>query len=160
MTSLPSASELAAGIDNLTPEAKPFVGLPRDGGFRNFTVRVSHYWPALGGTNCWPANWIKDALHPMGGVCRTKLLGEAWSSWAGVGAACPPSVKLRQRIWVDKLQRSYYCVDRGGAIEDLPDGTRFIDLLIPAPVWWPNADVIKDRYCPSGCLTSMAWVLE
>ena len=150
----------AAGIDAPTPDAKPMTGLPRNAPFANFTVRISYYWPALGGTNCYPTNWIKDKQHPMGGVCRSKLLGEPWSSWVNVGAACPPSVKLRQRIWVDKLQRSYYCVDRGGAIQDLPDGTRFIDLLIPEPVWWENADVITDKWCPSGCITSIAWVME
>ena len=127
--------------------------------FQVFTVSVSYYWPALGGTNCWPANWIKDKAHPMGGVCRTSLLGAPWSDWVGTGAACPPSIKLRQRIHIESLNRSYYCVDRGGAIQDLYDGTKFIDLLIPAMVWWPNAEVITDHLCPSGCMTSKAWIV-
>jgi hypothetical protein len=96
----------------------------------------------------------------MGGTCRSKLLGEPWSSWVGVGAACPPSVDLRQRIFVEKLNKSFYCVDRGGAIQDLYDGTSFIDLLQPAPAWWPDAEVITDFLCPSGCITSPAYVME
>ena len=149
----------AATVDAPTPNAKPMTGLPATKPFKVVIFRISHYWPALGGTNCYPTNWIKDALHPMGGICRSKLLGEPWSTWAGVGAACPPSVDLRQRIYVERLNRSFYCVDRGGAIQDLYDGTSFIDILIPEPVWWPNADVITDRFCPSGCLTSPGYVM-
>jgi len=118
------------------------TGLPASKPFKVFTVRVSYYWPALGGTNCYPTNWIKDKQHPMGGTCRSKLLGEPWSSWVGVGAACPPSVELRQRIFVEKLNKS------------------FIDLLQPAPAWWPDAEVITDFLCPSGCITSPAYVME
>ena len=135
------------------------TGLPASKPFKVFTVRVSYYWPALGGTNCYPTNWIKDSQHPMGGVCRTSLLGAPWSDWVGTGAACPPSIKLRQRIFVEKLNRSFYCVDRGGAIQDLYDGSSFIDLLQPAPAWWPDADVITDYLCPSGCITSPAYVM-
>ena len=127
---------------------------------RPMLVRLSWYWPALGGTNCYPTNWITDLEHPYGGVCRTKLLGQPWSDWAGAGAACPPSVALRSRIYVERLKKSFYCVDRGGAIEDLPDGTKFIDLLQDWPITFPDWDkgIIVDAYCPRGCYVSEAYV--
>lgn len=156
VTSKPTAT---VAVATPTPDANPMTALAGPDKFQVFTVRISYYWPALGGTNCYPTNWIIDASNPYGGVCRSKLLGAPWSDWVGVGAACPPSIKLRQRIHIESLGKSYYCVDRGGAIQDLYDGTRFVDLLIPAPVWWPDAEVITDHLCPSGCLTSKAWIV-
>ena len=153
------AVALAATVDAPTPDADPMTAIAGPAEFQVFTVRVSYYNPALGGTNCYPTNWIKDNSNPYGGVCRSKLLGAPWSDWVGTGAACPPSIALRQRVHIESLNRTFYCVDRGGAIQDLYDGTKFIDLLLPAAPWWPNAEVITDYLCPSGCLTSKAWIV-
>lgn len=133
----------------------PFAGEKRNGPLKVFTVRISWYWPALGGTNCHNANWIE-------GLCRTKLLGQPWSDWAGVGTACPPSIPLKSRIYIDRLKRSYYCVDRGGAIDDLKDGTKFVDLLQDRAPTFPDWDlgIIVDQFCPRGCYISEAWILE
>ncbi len=124
-----------------------------------FTVRISYYWPALGGTNCYPANWIVQD-NPYGGVCRSRLLGQPWSDWAGYGAACSPKIKLGDRVYIERINKVVACVDRGGGIRDLPDGTAFVDLLMPAMPrisdW--KTGVIRDKYCPSGCYTSRAWV--
>ncbi len=151
--------QLAVGIEASTPDAVPMTALAGPKEFQVFTVRVSYYYPALGGTNCYPANWVRDLTHPLGGVCKSKLLGAPWSDWMNVGAACPPSIALRQRVHIEALNRSYYCVDRGGAIQDLYDGSKFIDLLLPEPPWWADAEVITDYLCPSGCLTSKAWIV-
>ena len=86
-------------------------------------------------------------------------MAETMYAAPGVGLAAP-QIGVRQRIFVEKLNKSFYCVDRGGAIQDLYDGTSFIDLLQPAPAWWPDAEVITDFLCPSGCITSPAYVME
>ena len=127
---------------------------------KEFVVRISYYWPAYGGTNCYPANWIRDSQHPLGGICRSKLLGSPWSDWTGYGAACSPKIKLGDRIYIERINKVVACVDRGGAIEDLPDGTSFVDLLMPNMPWirdW-KVNIIRDVYCPRGCYTSNAWI--
>ena len=148
-----------------TPQPTAFIGLQTKGPREVFIVRLSYYWPPLGGTNCHPANWEPNANNARGpdgylGRCVSLLMGENWRTWDRIGAACPPSIPLRSRIWIDGLQKSFYCVDRGGAVEDLPDGTRFIDILQDYSPWYPKASKIKDKYCPSTCFTSPAWLLE
>lgn len=96
----------------------------------------------------------------MQGVCKSLLLGEPWSTWLNIGAACPMSIPLRSRIYIEELNKSFYCVDRGGAIQDLPDGSKFIDLLQKSAAWYPDAVIITDRYCPSGCFLANGYVLE
>ena len=148
-----------------TPQPTAFIGLQTKGPREVFIVRLSYYWPPLGGTNCHPNNWEPNANNARGpdgylGRCVTLLMGENWRTWDRIGAACPPSIPLRSRIWIDGLQKSFYCVDRGGAVEDLPDDTRFIDILQDYSPWYPKATKIKDKYCPSTCFTSPAWLLE
>lgn len=158
---------LATTEAKLSATAQPtaFLGLQTKGTPEVFVVRLSYYWPPLGGTNCHPNNWVPNAdgaRSPDGylGRCVSLLMGENWRTWDRIGAACPPSIPLRSRIWIDGLQKSFYCVDRGGAVEDLPDGTRFIDILQDFAPWYPKASKIKDKYCPSTCFTSPAWLLE
>ena len=81
---------------------------------KEFVVRISYYWPAYGGTNCYPANWIRDSQHPLGGICRSKLLGSPWSDWTGYGAACSPKIKLGDRVYIERIDKVVACVDRGG----------------------------------------------
>jgi len=129
------------------------------GQYQNLKLRLSYYNPALGGTNCHPANWVA-AHNGMQGVCKSLLLGEPWSTWLNIGAACPMSIPLRSRIYIEELNKSFYCVDRGGAIQDLPDGSKFIDLLQKSAAWYPDAVIVTDRYCPSGCFLANGYVLE
>lgn len=151
---LPTATSTTAPTPTRTqrPTPTPFIGL-LDVEPARFTARLSYYWPPLGGTNCHHANW-------RNGLCMTLLLGQPWSDWAGAGAACPPSIPLKARVYIERLKRSYYCVDRGGAIDDMPDGTKFIDLLQDRPPTFPDWDIgiIVDMYCPRGCYTSEAYV--
>ncbi|MBA0907837.1 MAG: hypothetical protein H0Z55_00400 [Nitrosarchaeum sp.] len=54
------------------------------------------------------------------------------------------------------------CVDRGGGIKVLSDGTQFIDLLqndAPYIKDW-KVGIIKDKFCPSGCYVTEGWVVE
>ena len=139
-------------------ETKPFVPVPAKGQYQNMRLRLSYYNPALGGTNCHPANW-KPATNPYGGVCRTALIGEPWSTWVNIGAACAPDIPLRSRIYIEELKKAFICVDRGGAIQRLADGTQFIDLLQVHAPWYPNAEVIEDKYCPSGCLVANGYIM-
>ena len=151
-TPAPTRTRAPLATKRPTPSVTPFVGAlnvqPQ-----TITVRLSWYWPALGGTNCYHDNW-RD------GVCVTRLLGQPWGDWVGAGAACPPSVPLKARIYIERLKKSFYCVDRGGAIEDLPDGTKFVDLLQSHPITFPdwNIGIIVDQWCPRGCYTSEAYV--
>jgi len=120
-------------------------------------VRLSYYWPALGGTNCHSANWDEEE-----NTCSTMLYGKPWQAWVGMGAACPVKYPLGTKLWIHRLQRIVICVDRGGGIVTLPDGTSFIDLLQEEGIWvqdWKER-IIKDKWCPSGCYWSGVSVIR
>ena len=107
-------------------------------------LRLSYYWPAWGGTNCFPTNF-KD------GHCTSWIYGKHWYEWRDIGMACSPKIKLGTKIYIEELKKTFMCVDRGGAIEDLPDGTSFVDLLQTTHPYVHKGVVVKDKWCPSGC---------
>ena len=107
-------------------------------------LRLSYYWPAWGGTNCFPTNF-KD------GHCTSWIYGKHWYEWRDIGMACSPKIKLGTKIYIEELKKTLMCVDRGGAIEDLPDGTSFVDLLQAEHPYVYKGVVVKDKWCPSGC---------
>ena len=107
-------------------------------------LRLSYYWPAWGGTNCFPTNF-KD------GHCTSWIYGKHWYEWRDIGMACSPKIKLGTKIYIEELKKTFMCVDRGGAIEDLPDGTSFVDLLQAEHPYVHKGVVVKDKWCPSGC---------
>ena len=107
-------------------------------------LRLSYYWPAWGGTNCFPTNF-KD------GHCTSWIYGKHWYEWRDIGMACSPKIKLGTKIYIEELKKTFMCVDRGGAIEDLPDGTSFVDLLQTEHPYVYKGVVVKDKWCPSGC---------
>ena len=83
-------------------------------------VKISHYWPALGGVNC--ANFIN-------GECISKTAsGQPWRDWIGKGAAC-----ARQYAYGTKFKLPdgsiWVCVDRGSAIVVGNVGIAWVDLL-------------------------------
>ena len=143
---------------NTRPVPTPFSPAPRTGPRQLFTVRLSHYWPPLGGTNCHPAHW-QEPTQGNPGQCNATLAGEPWSTWVKIGAACPPEIPLTTLIYIIELKKAFYCIDRGGAVQTLPDKTLFIDILKPDANYIHKGNIIKDKYCPSGCYTSKAYLL-
>lgn len=74
---------------------------------KDIIVRVSHYWPDLGGVNC---------LTFKNGHCQSKMAnGQDWEDWEDVGMACPPELKLGTRIKI--LGKVWTCTDRGSKIQ-------------------------------------------
>lgn len=94
------------------------------------SVRVSHYWPPLGGTSC--AVYIGT---PPSGECISKVWGgtQSWESWVGrSGIACPPEWEFGTRLTING--RTWTCMDRGGAIQFV-NGIPWVDMLIPEPIY-------------------------
>jgi hypothetical protein len=88
------------------------------------TVKVSHYWPPLGGVNCFRF---------VAGQCLSPTAsGDPWQNWAGTGAACVPEWPFRT-VFTLPGGESFTCVDRGGAIKTGPDGRPWVDLLVKVP---------------------------
>jgi hypothetical protein len=89
-------------------------------------VRLSHYWPALGGVNCFRF---------IAGECVSPTAsGAPWQEWIGRGAACPMEWPFGTAFTLPGGE-VFECVDRGGAIRYGPDGIPWIDLLTEyAPV--------------------------
>lgn len=84
-------------------------------------VKVSHYDPNLGGTNC--ASW-------QDGGCAARMAnGERWQDYFEEGntIACPAELEFGTRI--DFGGDTYTCRDRGGAIVITEEGYYWIDIL-------------------------------
>jgi len=102
----------------LSPEVKYI--LPEEKEDNSIILKVSHYWPELGGVNC--GNF-------QNGECTSKMAnGERWQDWVGVAMACPKElefgtkIKIGERVWV--------CKDRGSKI--VKDGEAYwVDMLTP-----------------------------
>lgn len=87
-------------------------------------AKLSHYWPAWGGVNCFRF---------VAGQCVSPTAsGEPWQEWIGRGAACVESWPFGTVITLPGGER-FVCVDRGGAIKTGADGYPFIDLLVEFP---------------------------
>lgn len=84
------------------------------------TVKVSHYWPDLGGVNC---------LTFVNGSCISKMAnGETWQSGIGKNViACPKELSFGTRIKI--LEKIYTCKDRGSAIIKTETGEYWVDML-------------------------------
>jgi hypothetical protein len=87
------------------------------------TVRVSHYWPAYGGTNC---------SRFVNGECISRMAsGERWQDWIGRAAACPIEWEFGTQIILPGGE-FFSCQDRGSAIRYV-GGITWIDLLVKEP---------------------------
>jgi len=120
-----------------------------------YEARLSFYNPKLLGTNCHPANIVN-------GECTTKLLGLPWQAWIDKGVACPPEIPLKTRLRIPHYGVRQ-CVDRGGAIQRLPEafgGHIFIDLLQESPPLSPNGTIVRDYFSPSGADVVTVEVIE
>lgn len=86
---------------------------------QKITVKVSHYWPDLGGVNC---------LTFKNGKCISKMAnGKPWEDHVNKAIACPKELKLGTRIKV--LGKIWTCYDRGGMIVKTESGAYWIDML-------------------------------
>lgn len=84
-------------------------------------VKISHYDPSLGGTNC---AWFHN------GDCLSNMAnGESWKLYYGNNntIACPIELPFGTRIMLD--ENIYTCRDRGGAIIVTQEGHYWIDIL-------------------------------
>lgn len=89
------------------------------------TVKASHYWPPLGGTNCFSF---------VDGECKSGMAsGLRWQDWTDKAAACPGSLPFGTIIEFNG--RRFICLDRGGAVVQ-NENTYWIDTLTE----WPVAD--------------------
>lgn len=87
-------------------------------------VHVSHYWPPLGGPNCFRF---------VAGECLSGTAsGERWQAWVGTGAACIPEWPFYTTFTLPGGE-TFTCVDRGGAIRTGADGLPWVDLLVKVP---------------------------
>ena len=134
----PTATATTAPTPTPTPTAEP-----------ELRARLSHYWPAWGPPSCG-STW--DGVN-----CNALLSdGETWEHWsyfAEWGMACPIQYELGTKFKIEGFGTGVWtCVDRGGAISVLPDGTFFLDLMSREQPYIPpgEAEVIYDDYSPSG----------
>lgn len=87
-------------------------------------VHVSHYWPPLGGPNCFRF---------VAGECLSRMAsGKPWQDWIGRGAACVPEWPFGTVFTLPGGER-FECQDRGGAIRTGADGLPWVDLLVAVP---------------------------
>jgi len=87
-------------------------------------VHLSHYWPALGGVNCF--SFVR-------GECVSRMAsGERWQDWVGRAAACVPEWPFWTRLVLPGGEE-FTCLDRGGKIVIGQDGLPWVDLLVEVP---------------------------
>lgn len=92
--------------------------LPQEAQGRMITVKVSNYWPKLGGVNC--SNFVN-------GACVSRMAsGLPWQDYINSAAACPPEWPFHTQVMVNG--QVWECLDRGGKIQ-IVDGVAWIDLL-------------------------------
>jgi hypothetical protein len=119
-------------------------------------ARLSHYWPEWGPPNCHAANWTGEEC--------TALLTDGkqwqhWTYWAGRGTACPREFKRGTVFRIPEFG-DYICIDRGGAINRLEDGTFFLDLLTATQPYVPGGEVVRDQYSPRGSFVVAVTIVE
>ena len=119
-------------------------------------ARLSHYWPAWGPPNCHSANWSN-------GICAAALYDGSrfreWQEYVGIGLACPIEFKLGTEFSIPGFGQ-YICVDRGGSINVLPDGTFFLDLLTTEQPYVKGGEIITDSFSPSGAYVVTVTIIE
>ena len=145
ITSLPEPVETMPHTATAIPVATP-----------ELRARLSHYWPAWGPPNCHSANWNN-------GICAAALYDGSrfreWQEYVGIGLACPTEFKLGTEFSIPGFGQ-YICVDRGGSINVLPDGTFFLDLLTTEQPYVKGGEIITDRFSPSGAYVVTVTIIE
>lgn len=126
-----SGSHLTVNYEFLSPLASDKVEASEIKDFKmeivkhNYiTLRVSHYWPELGGVNCG---------HFVNGECISKMAnGERWQENTGYALACPKELEFGTKIKIK--DRVWECKDRGSRITKDGD-VYWIDMLVPFPLY-------------------------
>jgi hypothetical protein len=88
---------------------------------------------------------------------------EHWSYWENIGLACPAHFDIGTKFKIEGFGSGVWsCVDRGGAIKLLPDGTFFLDLLTrEQPYVRPaEAATVYDDYSPYGSYIVEVTILD
>lgn len=106
------------GVTHITSSKVTVWANPPPSETQDIIVKVSHYWPDLGGVNC---------LTFKNGHCQSHLAnGEEWEKGIDNAIACPPELKLGTKINI--LGKIWICKDRGSKI--VKDGDAYwIDML-------------------------------
>ena len=147
------ATLVAPYVTIATNTAVPIPPTPEPTVEPQLRARLSYYWPPNLGPNCHPDNIVD-------GECTSWLTdGTRWHPWSWwhekyATVACPSDWKLGTRFYIPALQKTYICIDRGGAISILPDNTFFLDILQSEPPWVQDGvdgnSIVRDEYSPSG----------
>lgn len=149
-TSLPEPTETMPHTATAMPVTEIPVATPE------LRARLSHYWPAWGPPNCHSANWNN-------GICAAALYDGSrfreWQEYVGIGLACPSEFKLGTEFSIPGFGR-YICVDRGGSINVLPDGTFFLDLLTTEQPYIKGGEIITDKFSPAGAYVVTVTIIE
>ena len=70
-------------------------------------VKMTHYWPPLGGENCW---WFYD------GYCHSPMKSSVpWETLIEIAAACPTHW-LGGVVEIPEINRRYLCLDTGDKV--------------------------------------------
>ncbi len=108
----------------LWPENKPLPALGLDGFYQDkgeeITLKLSYYWPPLGGINCDIINGFEE--------CRFLSNGLDFRDFVGKTVACPVEFDLGDIVCFDGY--CFVCQDRGGAIVK-ENNSYWIDILYP-----------------------------
>jgi hypothetical protein len=100
-------------------------------------VRLTHYWPPSGESNCWK-------FDKTTGICTSPTSsGIAWQSVIESGAACPKTWPYFTTVFVPNLGRAFVCVDHGSM--QCNDTVCAVDVLSPVGVDGDYAAVIYSK---------------
>ena len=123
-------------------------------------ARLSYYWPPNLGPNCHPDNVVN-------GECTSWLTDGSgrwhhWSWWHEKYAtvACPSEFPLGTKFYIPELKNTYLCIDRGGLIHRLDDGSFRLDLLQREPPWIKGGRIVRDRWSPAGAFLVDVIIVE
>lgn len=91
----------------------------------DINVKISNYWPPLGGVNC--------AKYTNGECVSTMANGETWQSCKDKNClACPTDFNFGATFVISETE--WVCTDRGSKITKVNDNTYWVDLLVETPI--------------------------
>jgi hypothetical protein len=89
-------------------------------------VKMTHYWPPLGGENCW---WYYE------GYCHSPMKSSVpWETLVEIAAACPPHW-LGGVVEVPDIGRRFLCLDTGDKVI-CEDNVCVVDVLTQTRYDW------------------------